>query len=84
MLASEEMGDAIHALKNLSPLDEQFDIIHLGLTPGVDPMEDAKIVAPYAKLGVTWWLENINPQRGSIKDMRKRIQNGPPGKGVEY
>jgi hypothetical protein len=82
MLASEEMGDAIHALKNISPVDEQFDIIHLGLTPGVDPMEDAKIVAPYANLGVTWWLENINPQRGSINEMRKRIQNGPPGVGI--
>jgi alkanesulfonate monooxygenase SsuD/methylene tetrahydromethanopterin reductase-like flavin-dependent oxidoreductase (luciferase family) len=58
--------------------DAPFDIVHSGITPGDSATEDAQIVAPYAALGVTWWLENINPERGSFQKMRRRVRSGPP------
>jgi alkanesulfonate monooxygenase SsuD/methylene tetrahydromethanopterin reductase-like flavin-dependent oxidoreductase (luciferase family) len=58
--------------------DTSFDIVHSGITPGDSKAEDAEIVAPYAELGVTWWLENINPERGSFQKMRLRVRFGPP------
>jgi hypothetical protein len=58
--------------------DGPFDIVHSGITPGESKTEDVEIVAPYAALGVTWWLENINPERGSFQEMRHRIRFGPP------
>lgn len=58
--------------------DAPFDIVHSGITPGVSKTEDAQIVAPYAALGVTWWLENIHPERGSLQKMRQRVRFGPP------
>jgi alkanesulfonate monooxygenase SsuD/methylene tetrahydromethanopterin reductase-like flavin-dependent oxidoreductase (luciferase family) len=58
--------------------DTPFDIVHSGITPGESKTEDAQIVAPYAALGVTWWLENINPERGSFQKMRHHVRFGPP------
>ena len=58
--------------------DAPFDIVHSGITPGESMDQDAEIVAPYAALEVTWWLENINPERSSLHTMRHRIRFGPP------
>jgi len=55
-----------------------FDIVHAGILPGKSAAEDAEIAAPYAEAGVTWWLENINPTRGSLDEMRERIRTRPP------
>ena len=78
MLTAAEVSDAVAYLKSDRRLDKRFDIIHLGITPADDPAQDAKIVAQYAEAGVTWWLENINPERGSLAEARQRIRNGPP------
>jgi hypothetical protein len=45
-----------------------------------------EIVAPYAEVGVTWWLEPLNPTLyGSnwesdwpYEAMRERVNQGPP------
>ena len=55
-----------------------FDVVHGGETPRDNPAEAASIVASYADAGVTWWLERITDQRGSLLEMRERICIGPP------
>lgn len=59
----------------------RYDIIVEGKTPGKDPKEDYRIVAPYAESGATWWIESLwgamdkpdGPER-----VRGRILAGPP------
>jgi hypothetical protein len=84
MLAPGEIEDVISEIKKLRLLDDHFEIVHLGITPGKDLQEDEHIVAAYADLGVTWWLENINPQRGTLDQMRKRIRRGPPNSAISF
>ena len=61
-----------------------FDLVH-GIdtehrveTTGEDVARDATLVATYAGAGVTWWLEDISPTRGSLEEVRRRIHKGPP------
>ena len=65
-----------------------FDAVHIGITPG-DPARDAETVAPYAAVGVTWWIEDISPYRyahgwdqpwhdDQIEQLKTRIRQGPP------
>ncbi len=87
------------SLKHMVPVDEMraaiefvaaergnrdFDVAHAGRTTGIAG-EDAAIVASYAEIGVTWWLEDVNPWHfGGDGDhwpeaaMRARIEQGPP------
>jgi alkanesulfonate monooxygenase SsuD/methylene tetrahydromethanopterin reductase-like flavin-dependent oxidoreductase (luciferase family) len=78
MLPVAEISEAILYLKDNWPLNQRFDFVHLGLTPADDPTQGAEIAAQYAKAGVTWWLENINPRRCSLAEARQRIRMGPP------
>jgi alkanesulfonate monooxygenase SsuD/methylene tetrahydromethanopterin reductase-like flavin-dependent oxidoreductase (luciferase family) len=55
-----------------------FDVVLGGATPGTDSAGTASLLAPYAAAGVTWWLENIHPWRGSLVEMEVRIRQGPP------
>jgi alkanesulfonate monooxygenase SsuD/methylene tetrahydromethanopterin reductase-like flavin-dependent oxidoreductase (luciferase family) len=34
--------------------------------------------ADYAAVGATWWLENVSSTRGSIADLRRLAEAGPP------
>ncbi len=68
--------------------DAPYDFAHPGITPGTDPEQDAAIVAPYAAVGVTWWMEQISPwvfgwSEGDgawpLDAMWDRVTAGPPG-----
>ncbi len=79
MLTPAEVQEIISYIKSQRPADDApFDVLHAGLTPGHYPPEDAEIVVPYAQAGVTWWVERLNPVRGSLAQMRQRIEQGPP------
>jgi alkanesulfonate monooxygenase SsuD/methylene tetrahydromethanopterin reductase-like flavin-dependent oxidoreductase (luciferase family) len=55
-----------------------FDVVYRGNTAGVSAAADRAIVAPYAEAGVTWWLEGLAPEAGSLAAARTRIGHGPP------
>jgi len=66
---------------------EGFDVVHLSApTPGGDPARGAEIAAPFARAGVTWWLERITPDEFGAdwsgpwpeSAMRERVRQGPP------
>jgi alkanesulfonate monooxygenase SsuD/methylene tetrahydromethanopterin reductase-like flavin-dependent oxidoreductase (luciferase family) len=54
-----------------------FDIVVEGDTPGDDLNEAAKIVAPWADAGATWWLE-APWEANTLAEVRRRIRQGPP------
>ncbi len=61
--------------------DEPFDIAYFGnygSSPGDDPQRAAEIVRPWREAGLTWWLESIDPWRGTLDEVRTRIRQGPP------
>ncbi len=36
------------------------------------------VPADYAAAGATWWLENVSPMRGSVTEIRRLAEAGPP------
>ena len=58
--------------------EQPFDVVHWGITAGTDVGADQALVAAYEAVGVTWWFENLNNQRGSVDEQRDRIRRGPP------
>jgi alkanesulfonate monooxygenase SsuD/methylene tetrahydromethanopterin reductase-like flavin-dependent oxidoreductase (luciferase family) len=58
--------------------DTPFDLIKIGTTPGENHAKGRKMVAAFAAVGVTWWLESLFSRHNSLEKMRQRIQQGPP------
>ncbi len=67
----------------------RFDVVHGGATPGDDLEKAVNIVSPFAEAGVTWWVEDLGPERfrpftydssyvWPVEEMRQRIRQGPP------
>lgn len=52
-----------------------FDVVLEGRT---SPAEAAAVVAGYAAVGLTWWVEAMGWWRGGVADARTRIAAGPP------
>jgi hypothetical protein len=86
LLTPADIHDIIACVRRYRVTEEPFDVIHTGVTPGADPARAAEQVAPFAKAGATWWLENVNPfsygwrMQGPwpFEAMRERILQGPP------
>jgi alkanesulfonate monooxygenase SsuD/methylene tetrahydromethanopterin reductase-like flavin-dependent oxidoreductase (luciferase family) len=53
-----------------------FDVAIGGHSP--DPDRAAAALAPYAELGVTWWVEAVMEAFGPVERTRERIRRGPP------
>lgn len=77
--------DAIKAMKTFIETyrteTTPFDIIMEGATPGHDRMQGAAIVQPWIEAGATWWIEamwNAARTPEGLKDVYRRIQQGPP------
>ncbi len=77
-LRPEEMEAVAAYVRSHRTRDEPFDVAVGGWTPGRAVSEAAEIVAPYAAAGCTWWLEDLNPWRGSLEENRARVRRGPP------
>jgi alkanesulfonate monooxygenase SsuD/methylene tetrahydromethanopterin reductase-like flavin-dependent oxidoreductase (luciferase family) len=70
-------------------LNEPFDVIKMGMSPGDDPAEAAARINPAVKAGATWWLELLmaevygfsptDPQAYTV--LRTRVMQGPPAAG---
>lgn len=84
MMSVEEMKACIDFMRSERTSDAPFDVAHWGISKDA---QDTAVVAPYAEIGVTWWLENINPSvfgwkradgTWPVEAMRERILQGPP------
>lgn len=84
MLTPEQMGEIVEYVVSQPGYASPFEIVHSGITAGLDATYDRAIVAEYQQVGVTWWVEKILPELwGSwanwpLAEMRARIRQGPP------
>jgi alkanesulfonate monooxygenase SsuD/methylene tetrahydromethanopterin reductase-like flavin-dependent oxidoreductase (luciferase family) len=88
MMKPEDMSTMIsyvHEQRTLAGLAaEPFEVIHGGVSSGIDREADGAIAQTYAEVGVTWWLEMLVPDRWGTWDewpleaIRQRIRQGPP------
>jgi hypothetical protein len=74
----EQIREIVEYIRRYRSSEAPFDVCKLGLTPGKDLSTDKAKVEAYIPAGLTWWLEEIYPSRGSIKQVRERIRVGPP------
>ena len=64
MLTPEEMREAIQYVASQPGYTPPFEVIHSGVTAGIDAAHDREVVAAYRQVGVTWWVERSCPNAG--------------------
>src|SRR6266567_1336283 len=76
-----DMADMLSFIKGQRPEGDErpFDVVKIGSTPGDDAVKRGKLVAPFAKVGGTWWVERLYGARNSFEGMMGRVRQGPPG-----
>ncbi len=72
----QEVRDMVAYIMSQRTSSETFEVAHGGKTSGTDREADGIELSKYKEAGVTWWLEDLNPWRGPMEDMRERIRNG--------
>lgn len=55
-----------------------FDIIVEGRTSNKERDKQQALIQPMIEAGATWWIENMWTPPNSMKEVRKRITDGPP------
>ncbi|MVA75426.1 LLM class flavin-dependent oxidoreductase [Auraticoccus sp. F435] len=78
-MSPEDLAAVVELVRHhRSGLGTPYDVVHWGISTGTDLPADRELVARYEAAGATWWLENLNNQRGSVASQRERIRRGPP------
>ncbi len=85
MMAPQEVQSLLNYIAPYRVPGAPFDVVQLGITSGEDAGHERALLAAYADVGVTWWLENFVPQRWGgtwsawpVEEMQRRIRLGPP------
>lgn len=89
IITPDEWRELLAYIQRYRTATTPFDVVHSGATPGDNPAQAAELVAPYARAGVTWWVEPVDPWRfgwsweepwnpKATGQMRERILQGPP------
>ena len=76
-MTPDELAQVIAFVAAERHAEGPYDIVHAGLLSG-DAEADRQLVAAYAQVGVTWWLEHIYPGRMAATETRQLIRLGPP------
>jgi alkanesulfonate monooxygenase SsuD/methylene tetrahydromethanopterin reductase-like flavin-dependent oxidoreductase (luciferase family) len=74
----KECIDFVRSQQTPEQRERPFDVLHYGVLDGKDRAHDAALVAEYEHVGVTWWIENVTWERGSLREVRNLIRQGPP------
>jgi alkanesulfonate monooxygenase SsuD/methylene tetrahydromethanopterin reductase-like flavin-dependent oxidoreductase (luciferase family) len=78
VLSPEAFGEMVDRLQGertaAGRADAAFDIAVFGFS-GPDERD---LVGSFAEAGATWWLESLSPRRGSLEQLLRRIEAGPP------
>jgi alkanesulfonate monooxygenase SsuD/methylene tetrahydromethanopterin reductase-like flavin-dependent oxidoreductase (luciferase family) len=71
----EQLGEVVAYVRAHRPeAAGAFDVIVEAQSSGPAP----ELVEEYARVGLTWWIEKLGWFRGSLDDVRARIDRGPP------
>ena len=89
LLSVDEWHDILQRVQQSRSSDQPMDFVQSGRTPGDDQAQAHAIVAPFAQMGLTWWIEHIDPWRFGLdwgefvtpdaaEKMKQRVLQGPP------
>src|SRR5690606_10279615 len=89
LLSVEEWRGIIDRVNEHRISGAPLDMIQSGRTPGDDLAQAAEVVAPFEAMGLTWWIEHVDPWRFGLdwgeymtpeatEKMNERIRQGPP------
>jgi hypothetical protein len=70
--------DRALAAHELAPLAFPGQDLAAGAYTGKDPAADRARVQSYQEVGVTWWVEPLDPWRADTATLRQRLRAGPP------
>jgi alkanesulfonate monooxygenase SsuD/methylene tetrahydromethanopterin reductase-like flavin-dependent oxidoreductase (luciferase family) len=74
----EQLCELLAYVRQHRKRDDRFDVVLNGYGPE-DPTEAASFLEPYREVGLTWWLERVDPGRlYDVDATRSRIRIGPP------
>jgi alkanesulfonate monooxygenase SsuD/methylene tetrahydromethanopterin reductase-like flavin-dependent oxidoreductase (luciferase family) len=77
-ISAEDLAEPVHYTLTQRTSEAPFDVILEGESPS-DPAAALDQVAPYADVGVTWWVEKLGWWRGELDAAHARVAAGPPG-----
>jgi alkanesulfonate monooxygenase SsuD/methylene tetrahydromethanopterin reductase-like flavin-dependent oxidoreductase (luciferase family) len=73
----EWLAESVGMIRSQRAARDPFDVA----ITGVSAAGDSALPLTYAAAGATWWLECLFGLRGSVEDMLRRVEAGPPGQG---
>ena len=74
----DELRGILRYIREHRTGDDPFDVVLECPRTGGNPTEASGTLEAYAEAGLTWWIEDIGPWRGSVEDARAKIRRGPP------
>lgn len=77
-ITPEDLHDLLPFIQGHRSKESKMDVAIMEATPGDNAEEAARMIAPLAEAGATWWLEPIHGWQGTFEEMQKRILQGPP------
>jgi alkanesulfonate monooxygenase SsuD/methylene tetrahydromethanopterin reductase-like flavin-dependent oxidoreductase (luciferase family) len=79
MLAPDEVRNIVAVVRQHRSSDGPFDVA-VALSDEGDAGRRAEMVDEYEQAGVTWWMEGVLEDAGSLQDVRALVRSGPrPG-----
>ncbi|MFL5766778.1 MAG: LLM class flavin-dependent oxidoreductase [Actinomycetota bacterium] len=78
MLTSQDVREIVAAVREHRPGREPFDVA-VALSDEGDASRRAEMIVEYSDAGVTWWMESILEDAGSLEEMRGLVRKGPIG-----
>lgn len=83
-MAPQELQRLLDYMAHYREPGSAFEVALSGITPGEDAERDQALVASYAAVGLTWWLEDFLPHRWGgnwsewpLEQRRRRVRQGP-------
>jgi alkanesulfonate monooxygenase SsuD/methylene tetrahydromethanopterin reductase-like flavin-dependent oxidoreductase (luciferase family) len=76
MLAPDDVRGIVAAVRGFRATDDPFDVA-VALSDEGDATRRADMIAEYSDAGVTWWMEGILDDAGTLEEMRALIRDGP-------
>jgi alkanesulfonate monooxygenase SsuD/methylene tetrahydromethanopterin reductase-like flavin-dependent oxidoreductase (luciferase family) len=76
MLTSDDVRAIVESVRGFRGDDEPFDVA-VALSDEGDASRRADMIAEYGDAGVTWWMEGVLEDAGTLEEMRSLIRGGP-------
>lgn len=72
-MTPEDVAGRVAAILLNRPPGKPFDVA----VDGYSAVTDGELCLAYERAGATWWLESLSLRRGSVRELLRRIAEGP-------